>query len=58
MSNTTDTFVTGTAWILTREPYPTNATIDLALAVFEKNDINQTKLKLVNQQDCEQRKVN
>uniref|UniRef100_A0A0P6G530 Apolipoprotein D n=1 Tax=Daphnia magna TaxID=35525 RepID=A0A0P6G530_9CRUS len=42
-----------TAWILTRERNPSSATIDLALAAFEKNDIDQTKLKLVNQQDCE-----
>ncbi|XP_057366279.1 apolipoprotein D-like [Daphnia carinata] len=41
-----------TAWILTRDQNPSDATIDAALAVFEKNGIDQKKLKLINQENC------
>ncbi|XP_045035006.1 lazarillo protein-like [Daphnia magna] len=39
-------------WILTREQHPSNATIDAALTVLRKNGIDQSKLRLTNQQDC------
>ncbi|KAI9560120.1 hypothetical protein GHT06_014130 [Daphnia sinensis] len=40
------------AWILTRDQNPSDATIDAALAVLEKNGIDKSKLKLVNQENC------
>ncbi len=50
MSKTT--FITGIAWVLTREQHPTNATIDAALDVLKKNGIDQSKLRLTNQHNC------
>ncbi|KAK4029638.1 hypothetical protein OUZ56_022609 [Daphnia magna] len=40
------------AWILTRDQNPSDETIDAALAVLEKNGIDQKKLKLINQENC------
>ncbi|XP_057366280.1 lazarillo protein-like [Daphnia carinata] len=39
-------------WILTREQHPSNATVNAALTVLRKNGIDQSKLRLTNQQDC------
>ena len=44
--------ITGIAWVLTREQHPTNSTIDAALAVLNKNGIDQSKLRLMNQHNC------
>lgn len=40
------------AWVLTRDQNPSDETIDAALAVLEKNGIDQKKLKLINQENC------
>ncbi|EFX87817.1 hypothetical protein DAPPUDRAFT_311898 [Daphnia pulex] len=43
---------TSLAWLLTRDQIPSNNIIDTALAVFTANNIDQTKLKIVNQENC------
>jgi len=39
-------------WILTRERSPSDATINLALAVIDKNGLNKNKLRLTDQSNC------
>ncbi len=46
------TFFSGLAWVLTREQNPPQAAIDAAIAVLQTNQIDVTKLKIVNQQNC------